>query len=95
MNALLSLYASARDFWSKLAPLLPKVGGAGMLLIGVGGYLVEISHAASVGDLLVIAQGFKSDGNLALIMSGLALLGLDAQHQTTKAALAAMTAPKA
>ncbi|MDD5301487.1 MAG: hypothetical protein PHS14_00145 [Elusimicrobia bacterium] len=89
MDPLINLYASLTGLWDKFAVWLPKIGGVGSVLTGVGGLLLEVSHATSAAALVELARNFKGDPNVGLILAGLVVLGLHTQqmqiHQQLKA----------
>lgn len=85
MGTLINLYASASGLWKKVAALLPLALGLGSLLSGVAGILLEVGHANNASGLLALVQGLQNDPNTALIVAGLAALGINTNHSVTAA----------
>ena len=80
MDIMINLYASLTGAWKKVAHFLPLVIGAGTLLTGIAGFLLEIGHSANASGLLHILQNIQSDPNTALILAGLGALGVHTNH---------------
>lgn len=81
MDAIINLFANLSGLWKKLAALLPLVLGAGSLLSGLAGFCNEFGHAANAAALLSLAQGLQNDPNTALVLAGLAALGIHTNHK--------------
>lgn len=87
MDTLLNLAANVSGLWKKVAALLPLVLGAGTLLVGVGGVLLELGHAGNAAAALKVIQGLQSDPNTAMVLAGLTALGIHQNHTATVAVL--------
>lgn len=91
MDTLINLYVTLTGAWKKVAAFLPLIGGIGSLLLGVGGFAIEISHAANAGALLDIIKGWNTDPNTALVSAGLLALGVHTNHKGNQTAIATNT----
>ena len=81
MNLILNLAASASGLWKKVAAILPLVGGAGSILVGVGNIAIQLAACPSAAAMLVIFKGLSStDPNVHLIVGGLVALGIHQNH---------------
>ena len=88
MDTIISLYAGASGLWKKVSAYLPLVLGAGSVLTGLGGILGEFGHAANAGAFFALAQNLQHDPNAALVIAGLAALGIHTNHTGNVAAIA-------
>lgn len=90
MEKIVSFLAAVTGVWKRIAAALPLLAGAGSVLLGAGGLLVEISHAPNGGAIFHILQNLTSDPNAGLIMAGLTALGIHSNHASNVAALKAI-----
>ena len=94
MDLIATIIGNITGAWKKVAAFLPLVAGAGSVLAGAGGILLELSHSANAGGALAILKGLQADPNTALIVTGLTALGLHQNHLGNVAAIQA-TQPQA
>lgn len=88
MDMIVNACASVSGVWKKIAAFLPLLLGAGSVLSGLAGFCMEFGHAANAAALLKLAQGLQTDPNTALVLAGLAALGINTNHKSNAAVLA-------
>ena len=88
MNTIIGWIANLTGIWKKVATVLPMIAGAGSLLVGAGGVLLEVAHAGNAGAALKVIQGLTSDPNTAMIIAGLTAIGIHSNHSSNVAAIA-------
>lgn len=91
MDKILNLIAGLTGAWKKVAAWLPLLCGAGSLLLGVGGFLIEVGKAADFASAYHILSAWQSDPNTALVTAGLLALGVHTNHNENKATIAEHT----
>jgi len=92
MDFIVNFAASVSGIWKKVSSFLPLLIGLGSLLAGLAGICNEFGHAANAAAILALFQNLQNDPNTALVIAGLAGLGIHTTHQDMKANIASNTA---